>query len=500
MLASACVAASPGPAAAAPPVFGHALKDRFAMDPALTNLNQGSYGVVANAVADFQQALLKRVERNPEKWFRVGFDGPVPAPGPGVPAGCTAEFQCALTAARKELGAFLGAHADDLVFVDNASEGVNVALRSLARFMPGGSAAPRPGTHGPAAHSRNGILHLDLAYGMVKDCVHFLSGNGIGGRANASHTTPAVPLVVEVDTAAAYPSYDADAIVALVEAAILANARDAAAGSGSAVPRIGIASFSHIVSVPGIVLPIARLAALCRAHGILTLVDGAHAPGQIALDVEALGADVYVGNGHKWLFTARGCAFVWIAPHVQQLVYPQVIEAFPGYPTEGGGGGGNSSGPVVPVTTPYPGALHSMFDWQGTKDYSGFLSLSAALEFRRSIGGEAAIIAYTHGLAVRGGQMLARAWGTQTMPAAVTGQLINVELPCNPGCPVDGLADRLYRKGGFWVPVVMLPEGAATRSAWLRISVGVYSEMADLELVRDTVLEVLGQKAQEYML
>lgn len=282
--------------------------------------------------------------------------------------------------------------------------------------------------------------------------------------------------------------YAADDIVALVEAAILANNR------AGATP-FAIASFSHVASVPGIILPVDRLAALCHRHGILVLVDGAHAPGQIPLDIGQLGVDVYVGNGHKWMFTARGCAFVWVSPKVQPLIYPTVIEAFPGYSASSGSHGINGDASAAQAADlPYPGAMHSMFDWQGTKDYSAYLSITPALAFRRSLGGEAAIAAYTHGLAVEGGVMLAKAWGTQTMPAAVTGAMANVELPCRTHCPPD-LALQLYRRHKFYVPVVALPAGAATPSYWMRISVGVYTAMADFELVRDAVTKMLGAAA-----
>lgn len=104
------------------------------MDPTLTNLNQGSYGVIANDVFAAQAALLQRVEHDPELWFRVGLNDPTPLSSPAAspplslssrappPEGCTANFQCALTKARGELALFLGVLADDLVFVDNASE------------------------------------------------------------------------------------------------------------------------------------------------------------------------------------------------------------------------------------------------------------------------------------------------------------------------------------------------------------------------------------------
>lgn len=437
------------------PSFGHALLPRFRMSPNLTNLNQGSYGVVARDVFSFQASLLARVEEDPEQWFRVGLQR-----GGEDEEGCTAQFQCELMHARRSFAEYLGVAAADLLFVDNASEGVNIALRSVAHFL---------------GSERRGVLYLDIAYGMVKDCIRFLAGD-IGGAANTNRTHPVVARATAVNTSSAYPHYDGETLLALVEAAILANKRNARE------QQFAIASFSHIASVPGIVLPIQRLAELCHSHGIIVMVDGAHAPGQIALDVGELGVDIYIGNGHKWMFTARGCAFLWVSPTVQELIYPTVIEEFPGYAPK-----------TVRATAgslPYPAALHSMFDWQGTKDYSAYLSVTAALAFRRSLGSEHDITSYMHNLAVAGGEMLAHAWGTQAMPASVIGAMANVELPCRRKCP-DDLATRLYEKYMFFVPVVSLPGGSLTPSTWIRISTGVYTSMVDFERVRDAVLKEL---------
>ena len=144
---------SPEKTAAEAPVFGHALLPRFQMDPTLTNLNQGSYGVIANDVFAAQAAVLQRVEHDPELWFRVGLDDPTPPSSPAAtlssssrappPEGCTANFQCALTKARGELALFLGVSADDLVFVDNASE-----VRDTRRaFCTRSGAIPRLGQY-----------------------------------------------------------------------------------------------------------------------------------------------------------------------------------------------------------------------------------------------------------------------------------------------------------------------------------------------------------------
>ena len=108
--------------------------------------------------------------------------------------------------------------------------------------------------------------------------------------------------------------------------------------------EIVLASFSHISSLPSAILPVKRLAALCHEHGVLVLIDGAHAPGQMAVDVKDVGADFYVGDGHKWMFTPKGVAFLWASEAVQDLLYGPVVDG--------------------------QGTFADWFSWQGLDDYS----------------------------------------------------------------------------------------------------------------------------------
>lgn len=119
----------------------------------LTNLNQGSYGVVAKEVFEKQAELLRQVESDPELWFRGGLEKE-------TGEGCTANFQCRMTAARRDFARYIGVNSEDVVFVDNASEGVNVAIRSIARLLG-------------SPESPISILYLDIAYGTrpTRSCI-----------------------------------------------------------------------------------------------------------------------------------------------------------------------------------------------------------------------------------------------------------------------------------------------------------------------------------------
>lgn len=285
------VAIAVGAPARAVPPFGKAMLSEFNMDPTIINLNQGSYGVMAKDVLEGQIAMLRNVERSPEAWFRFQLESD------GTEE-CEAEFQCQLTAARKAWAAYLGVNDKDIVFVPNASGGINAVIRSMAQlFQDKGKVK---------------MMYLDTAYGMVKETLAFVAGQVAGAANGTLHEQ-----LVSIDTTSLYPNFSDDGLLKLLEQAL---------DDPKNKDTIAMACFSHITSIPGTILPIKRMVEACHKRGVLVLVDGAHVPGQIVLNVTDVGADFYVGNGHKWLYTGRGCAFLYTAPHLQRYIYPAVID------------------------------------------------------------------------------------------------------------------------------------------------------------------------------
>jgi isopenicillin-N epimerase len=193
-----------------------------------------------------------------------------------------------LREAAAAVAAFLGARADDLVFVDNATTGANAVLRSFP-LEPGDE-----------------ILVSDLGYGGVNRAAIFNAR--VRGASIRTVTLP-------------YP-FTEDSLV---------DAWSAAVG-----PRTRLAVVDHISADTGIVLPLARIAATLRHQGIAVLGDGAHAPGAIPLDIPSLGVDWYVGNLHKWAWTPRSSGVLWASPERQTGLHPAVISwgLDEGYTTE----------------------------------------------------------------------------------------------------------------------------------------------------------------------
>jgi isopenicillin-N epimerase len=325
----------------------------------------------------------------------------------------------ALRAAAGRLAAFVGARSDDLVFIENATAGCNTVLRALD-FAAGDE-----------------ILVLSHGYGAVTKAARY-----VASRTGARVVEAPVP----------FPRADEDALVAAVVGAI--------------TPRTKLALLDHITSGSALVLPMARLTAACHVAGVPVLVDGAHAPGNLDLDVPATGADWYVGNCHKWLCAPKGCAFLWVQPERQAGLHPLVI----------------SHG--------YGQGFLAEFDWIGTRDISAWLAVTAALDFHERLGGSG-LRARNRALAAEAATMLAGRFGTETgLGNGAPQAMALVRLPIAGDAPPGG-APALWQRTLDLGTDAQLPElGGAI---WLRISAQAYNTLDDYERLADLLTAELSQ-------
>nr|WP_294516949.1 aminotransferase class V-fold PLP-dependent enzyme [uncultured Rhodopila sp.] len=325
----------------------------------------------------------------------------------------------ALRQAAEDLGRFLNARGRDIVFADNATTVCNAVLRSLT-FKPGDE-----------------VLILSHAYGAVRNAVRFVTE-----QAGASIAEAATP----------FPNPTEDGLVAAVTAAI--------------TPRTKLAVIDHITSGSAIVLPAARIAAACHAADVPVLIDGAHAPGQIDLDISAIGADWYTGNCHKWLCAPKGCAFLHAPPARQPGLHPGTI-------SHGFGKG-----------------YLAEFDWTGTTDPSRFLVASEAIAFHHRLGG-ADLRERNRLLAADGADYVARRLGTGVgSTGSLAAAMATIRLPVADASPEHALAIRgRLLEAGTDVPVHAL-DGAL----WLRLSAFAYNRMQDYELLADIVAHTLRRR------
>ncbi|CAF1913069.1 unnamed protein product [Rotaria magnacalcarata] len=204
-----------------------------------------------------------------------------------------------------------------------------------------------------------------------------------------------------------------------------------------------------------------------RQQGILTLIDGAHAVGAIQLDLKKLDPDFYLSNTHKWLYNHRSACLLYVKKDFQKLIHP-IITSFG-----------------------YLQSFQNEFFWLGTKDYSSYLTISDALDFRETIANETDIFNYNHQLAIQAGNLLAQLWNSSTLTSndIFISTMNNIELPLN----IDSLdkMNILYQKLINQYNI-FLPMFQFDNKFYCRISAQIYMELTDYQTVGKIVLDAIS--------
>ncbi len=337
------------------------------------------------------------------------------------------ELEGRLDEARAALGAFVGAPPDDLAFVPNATTGVNTVLRWLD-LQPGDE-----------------ILATDHTYNACRNAV-----DAVAARARGRVAVAPVP----------FPLRGPEEILEAV--------------LGRVTPRTRLALLDHVTSPTGVVLPIERLVRELSARGVDALVDGAHAPGMVPLDLQALGAAYYTGNCHKWMCAPKGAGFLHVRPDRQAGVRPLVISH-----------GANSR-------RTDRSRFRLEFDWLGTVDPTAYLTVPEAIRFMGSLlpGGWPALMAHNRSTALGARDRLCAALAVPPpVPDSMVGSLAAVPIPPGFGpAPRDGAPDplqaALFDRFGLELLVFTWP-ALATRI--LRVSAQVYNAAGDYERVAEAL-------------
>jgi isopenicillin-N epimerase len=394
--------APPAPPPSPPPAED--LRQAFLLRPGVVFLNHGSFGACPRPVFAAYQEWQRELEAQP-----VEFLG---RRGRGL-----------LAEARRALGAYVGAAADDLVYVPNSTFALNVVARALP-LTPGDE-----------------VLATDHEYGAMERAWTFVCE-----RRGARYVRQPVPL----------PCATEDEVVQAVWAGV--------------TPRTRVLFLSHITSPTALIFPVAALVRRAREAGILTVVDGAHAPGQVPLDLRALGADFYVANCHKWLCAPKGSAFLYARREAQELLSPLVVS----WGWRGDGSVGAGSGRFVDEQ-----------QWQGTRDLSPFLAVPAALEFLRGHDWPAVQRA-CHARLARARREVAALTGLPPLcPDSPRWYAQMAALPIPP-CDGPALQRRLYETYAIEVPVV-----SWQGRTFVRVSIQAYNSEADVEALVEALATLL---------
>ncbi len=278
------------------------IRSQFLLNPTVVFLNHGSFGACPIPVFETYQNWQRRLERQP-----VLFLG--------------REYSALEREAAAALAAFLHTQPGNLVFIPNATFGVNAVARSL-NLQPGDE-----------------ILTSDHEYGACDNAWNFLCLK-TGAKVVRMH----IPMPEDGDE---------DGMVEQLWKGVSGRTR--------------VVYLSHITSPTALTFPVEKICRKAREAGILSAIDGAHAPGQIPLDLEAVGADFYFGNLHKWLMSPKGAAFLYVRSELRDQVEPFVV----------------SWGYSATPETSLGSKLLDGYQWTGTMDPSAYLTVPSAIWFQR---------------------------------------------------------------------------------------------------------------------
>lgn len=347
----------------------------------------------------------------------------------------TREAPALLADARETLARFVGADPAGMAFVANATTAVNAVLRSLP-IAPGDE-----------------LIVTSHEYNASRNVMEYVA-----------QERSARVVVAEIPFPIASPDDAVEAVLRCV------------------TPRTRLAMLDHVTSQTALVLPIERLVPALADHGVDVLIDGAHAPGMLALDIDALAPAYYTGNCHKWLCAPKTAAFLWVREDLRTSVRPAVI----------------SHGANAPV--PVNERFRVEFDWMGTSDPTAALSVPAAIEFMGGLlpGGWDAVRAANRALVLEGGRLLAGVLGAErACPESMLGSMLALPIPGDAGASARGpasalvpdpLHDALFREYRVEVPITSCPAHAGRI---LRISAQLYNRLDDYERLANALTALL---------
>ncbi|PCH42561.1 PLP-dependent transferase [Wolfiporia cocos MD-104 SS10] len=429
---------------AKPPPFGHAIKPYWAFDPGYTNLNHGSYGSVPLPVLFKCAELTMLSERKPDLFHRI-------------------TYMPLLREARKRVADLIGADHDEVVLVPNATHAINTVLRNF-EWQEG-----------------DVLMGASTTYGAVSRTIQYISDRSEPPRPTAHTVTYTFPMT-HVEIVEAFRTRIKE-IKSLYPNTEFSDVPPDSVPSGTYTAKKNkfVAVIDTLVSNPGVLLPWKQLVQICKEEGVWSVVDGAHSVGQeMDMNVGQAKPDFLISNCHKWLYAKRGCALLYV-PYRNQYLIKSSIPTSHSYISP-------SDIPPVEGTN-----FVQQHEWTGTADQTPFLSISAALDFRQWLGGEAKINNYCHQLAMKGGKRLAEVMQTKVIDETgeLTLNMTNVLLPL----PVETTKGEIYTSATLNEINTMFRERLLydynayaghyfhAGGWWCRCSAQVWNEISDFEYI-----------------
>ncbi len=388
------------------------------LDPSLEFFNHGSFGATPTCLLQTLREFQDALERDPIEFL---------AP--------ERSLEPKLDHVRQRLAATVGAHPSDIGWVRNATDGVNAVVRSFP-LDPGDE-----------------IIITNHGYNACNNAAAYAAA-----QRGAVVRTARIP----------FPLIHPDEVVTGIASALNRRTR--------------LVLVDHVTSPSGLVFPLRKIIDVAHSAGARVLVDGAHAPGMLPLDLNELGADYYTANHHKWLCAPKVSGFLWVKPPWQHEVRPTVISHAANRQRED------------------RSRFLCEFDWTGTFDPAPLLSLPSAIDFLNSLlpGGLAELMRSNRELAMRSRDLLASALRIDPpVPDSMIASLVAVPLPplTTPiaGTERDPLQLRLRQAHGFELPFFTFKDLGCRV---LRISLQIYNDLDQVERLADILRRELGLTRQ----
>ncbi len=376
----------------------------YLLRPEIAFLNHGSFGACPRPVFEAYQRWQRELAYQPVEFLGRRLGG-------------------LLAEARASLAAYLGTQVDSLVFVPNATHGMNIVARSL-RLAPGDE-----------------VLLTDHEYGAVQRTWRFICA-----QSGASSRVQPIAL----------PVTSPDALVDQLWEGVTERTR--------------VIVVSHITSPTALIFPVDAICRRAAGQGILTIIDGAHAPGQINVRLDALQADFYMGNCHKWLCAPPGAGFLYARPDRQPLLHPLIVSW--GWQAE----------------HPGPSPFQDYFGWTGTSDPAAYLSVPAAIAFQEEHHWPE-VRAACHRLASQARERIATLTSLEHICSDSLewwNQMCSIPLPVSERAAADALKQNLWERYRVEVPIVEW-----NKRFFVRISIQAYNTPHDVDRLLDGLAHLL---------
>ncbi|KAH9846762.1 PLP-dependent transferase [Lenzites betulinus] len=441
-----------------PPPFGHAMKQYIPLDDDYINLNAGSWGMLPLPVLFAATRLGYEIERNPDKIYRQ-------------------VFYPLIVKARESIAKIIGADTDEVVFAPNATHAINTVLRNF--------------------EWREGDLLVGATtlYGGVANTLRYLADRSEHPRPELHTVEYIFPLTHPeiLDTfRTRLREIKAAAAVEFTDVPPLSPGYGAgSSGRGNKI----VVVLDSITATPGVLMPWQEMVTVCREEGAWALVDAAHSIGQEPdIDLSSAKPDFWISDCHKWLYAKRGCAVLYVPKRNQHIIKSSIPTSHE-YVPEGSQNAKEKGTNFV-----------MQHGWTGTPDHTAYASIPDALAFRQWLGGEKAINAYCHRLALDGGALLARILNTRVLDpsGALTLNMVNVQLPL----PIESMRGALYKPERIAHINLLLRDKLLDEwktyavhffhggAWWCRCSPQVFNELSDFEYLGEALTVVCREIAE----